>query len=378
MLGLTRVYHRSLLLFSVYFTWSAKQPAQILIAVQCSVFSFFCPSQSKIQQAVYHFKCVSKPWRYLISDRNHRKRLPQTLAGFFYVSESWDNNRLCPIFEQHFSNLSGCQPPLVNPMLPFLPNHADMSVLDCCKGLLLLCHHKSTSSLRHYDYFVCNPATEKWVALPDLGVGDDDEFFPYPSCLVFDPAVSSHFHVFLYQEGIGSTGQVRIYSSRTGRWIIRDMSLNRWICLRSTVYFNGLLYFLTYEYVLVTMDLEAKELKEIKLPDAGGSTFFLLGQSQGCLWYVAKDEDENKISFWTLEDGAWSFNHSFPGSDCQHPVAFHPDCNTFFFTMGLENRLMSYNIDRGKARCLFVLGSGHFDWFRPYVPCFSDMLADED
>uniref|UniRef100_R7W579 Uncharacterized protein n=2 Tax=Aegilops tauschii TaxID=37682 RepID=R7W579_AEGTA len=252
-------------------------------------------------KSAYRFKCVSNPWRYLISDRNHCKRLPQTLAGFFYVSESWDNNRLCPIFEQHFCNLSGCQPPLVNPMLPFLPNHADMSVLDCCKGLLLLlCHHTMITS----------------SAIPLLRNG--------------------------------------------------------------TVYFNGLLYFLTYEYVLVTMDLEAKELKEIELPDAGGSTFFLLGQSQGCLWYVAKDEDENKISFWTLEDGAWSFNHSFPGSDCRDPVAFHPDCNTFFFTIGLENRLMSYDIDRGKARCLFVLGSGHFDWFRPYVPCFSDTLADED
>jgi hypothetical protein len=94
------------------------------------------------------------------------------------------------------------------------------------------------------------------------------------------------------------TAQVRIYSSRTGRWIIQDLSLNRWICLselRSTVYFNGLLYFLTYQCVVVTMDLEAKELKEIELPDAGGSSFFLLGQSQGCLWYVAKDEDENPL-----------------------------------------------------------------------------------
>lgn len=327
-------------------------------------------------KSVHRFKCVSKPWRDLISDRNHRKRLPQTLAGFFYRSASWDNNRFCTT-ERHFYNLSGCRPPLVNPVLAFLPNHADIHVLDCCNGLLLY-DRKSTSSPRHYDYFVCNPATEKWVALPDLG--DDDEFFPDPFCLAFDPAVSSHFHVFLYKEGMNLTAQVRIYSSRTGRWIIRDLSLNRWICLsepRSTVFFNGLLHFLTYQGMVVTMDLEAKEWKEIELPDAGGS-FFLLGQSQGCLWYVAKDEDENKISFWTLEDGAWSFNHSFPGSDYEDPVAFHPDCNTFFFTMGLENRLMSYDIDRGKACCLFFLGSGDFDWFLPYVPCFSDTLADED
>ncbi|XP_015639318.2 F-box protein At1g67130 [Oryza sativa Japonica Group] len=39
-------------------------------------------------KSVCRCKCVSRRWRGLISDPDHRKKLPQTLAGFFYSSEN--------------------------------------------------------------------------------------------------------------------------------------------------------------------------------------------------------------------------------------------------------------------------------------------------
>jgi hypothetical protein len=40
------------------------------------------------RKSVCRCKCVSRRWRGLISDPDHRKKLPQTLAGFFYSSEN--------------------------------------------------------------------------------------------------------------------------------------------------------------------------------------------------------------------------------------------------------------------------------------------------
>ncbi|PVH32499.1 hypothetical protein PAHAL_9G414300 [Panicum hallii] len=40
-------------------------------------------------RSVCRFKCVSRSWRKLISDPAfHRKKLPQTLTGFFYATSA--------------------------------------------------------------------------------------------------------------------------------------------------------------------------------------------------------------------------------------------------------------------------------------------------
>ncbi|XP_044422517.1 F-box protein At1g31080-like [Triticum aestivum] len=36
--------------------------------------------------SVHRFKCVSVPWRDLIADPANRMKLPQTLAGFLYIT----------------------------------------------------------------------------------------------------------------------------------------------------------------------------------------------------------------------------------------------------------------------------------------------------
>jgi hypothetical protein len=46
-------------------------------------------------------KCMSRPWRNLIIDPLHRKKLPQTLEGFFHGSASGRYSYW------HFTSLSG-------------------------------------------------------------------------------------------------------------------------------------------------------------------------------------------------------------------------------------------------------------------------------
>ncbi|CAO2169287.1 unnamed protein product, partial [Urochloa humidicola] len=52
-------------------------------------------------KSLCHSKLVCRRWRDLISHPEHRKKLPQTLAGFFY-----ERNRF-PKSARHFINASG-------------------------------------------------------------------------------------------------------------------------------------------------------------------------------------------------------------------------------------------------------------------------------
>jgi hypothetical protein len=66
---------------------------------------------------------------------------------------------------------------------------------------------------RPFHYVVCNPATKKWVLLPD-GSGESRTVY-----LGFDPGVSSHFHVVEYVvDDTDCIIGVEIYSSKTGAW----------------------------------------------------------------------------------------------------------------------------------------------------------------
>ncbi|TVU46944.1 hypothetical protein EJB05_06518, partial [Eragrostis curvula] len=153
-------------------------------------------------------------WRSLITHPEHRRKLPQTLSGFFYPSRRLDEeNDNYP----DFVDISGDEEqPFSNPKLPFLTGYRLIIPLMCCGGLLL-CFCWKVSPRDEANYIVCNPATEKFVALPE---SDYDTAAPGYR-LGFDPVISSHFHVFEILEGHKDYGYitgVNIYSSETGQW----------------------------------------------------------------------------------------------------------------------------------------------------------------
>jgi len=61
-------------------------------------------------RSIHRFKCVSKRWRDLIADPLHRKRLPQTLEGFFCSDGGG--------FGWRFISLPGRSAPPVDPSSP--------------------------------------------------------------------------------------------------------------------------------------------------------------------------------------------------------------------------------------------------------------------
>ncbi|XP_037456869.1 F-box protein At5g07610-like isoform X2 [Triticum dicoccoides] len=106
-------------------------------------------------RSLHRFKCVSVSWRDLITDPANRKKLPQTLAGFFYMTI---NNRI----GHHFASVSGDSAAPFNLSIPYLHSnkYGGITQLDACNGLLLYCgFKKKMESWDDFCFLVCNPAT---------------------------------------------------------------------------------------------------------------------------------------------------------------------------------------------------------------------------
>ncbi|KAG2551017.1 F-box protein At5g07610-like [Panicum virgatum] len=345
-------------------------------------------------RSLYRFKCVSRSWRNLISDPVHRKKLPHTLAGFFY--HSWNGDRF-PSRAHHFTNVTGKGVPFIFPSFSFLPVPSDdVDLLDSCNGLLLCCCFEPGPSdadgFRQFHYAVCNPATQKWVMLLD---GSWDSGQDRTARLGFDPAVSSHFHVVEYvlDEGGCVTG-VEIYSSKTAAWSFKESEWGDDVMLDASarsVFLNGFMHMLTFSHGRVLVDMEGKTWRTIPVPtDSCFSGGIHQAQRRLCFLNV-NDGDAFKMSIWFLEDhgtNEWTLKHSvrtpllFGRKNLQFEsdyivITVHPECNLIYFVYGWDNTLMAYEMDRKEVRVICNLGYDCSKPYLPYVPLFLEVLADE-
>uniref|UniRef100_A0A0E0I1N5 F-box domain-containing protein n=1 Tax=Oryza nivara TaxID=4536 RepID=A0A0E0I1N5_ORYNI len=344
-------------------------------------------------RSVCQFKCVSKSWRRLIADHEHRKKLPQTLSGFFYKSINYER---CQSTARHFTNVTGKGMPLVCPSFSFLPQCHDVYLLDCCNGLLLCRCYVSRETLQ-FHYAVCNPATKEWVMLPDASWAIDEN---RTACLCFDPAISSHFHMLEYVEEeddsyVTLVTGVEIYSSETGLWTLHENGWNDEVVVslsvnRRSVFLNGFLHSVTPADEIVAVDMEGKKWRKIPMLDPDGD-IGIIHQTQGrmCAFNVDPN-DIFKLSIWFLEDydtDNWILKHTvssmklFGGKKYQldydyQVIAVHPECNLIFFVYGWHNTLMAYEMDRKEVRAIRKLGHESRQPYLPYVPMFSESLAD--
>ncbi|CAO2169747.1 unnamed protein product [Urochloa humidicola] len=175
-------------------------------------------------RSVYRSKCVAKTWRDLIDDPLNRKKLPQTLEGFFFQDVGGSGL-------EHFGFISVLPRPVpldIDPHFSFLtklPEDESLLFLNSCNGLLLFIRVRKSGSI--LGYVVCNPATKQWEAVPIcsccLPLGGCSE---WSTLLAFDPAVSTHFHLIHFWRkgeeaagrGIGGSG-TRVVGVRL---LIRD------------------------------------------------------------------------------------------------------------------------------------------------------------
>uniref|UniRef100_A0A0D9WCJ1 F-box domain-containing protein n=1 Tax=Leersia perrieri TaxID=77586 RepID=A0A0D9WCJ1_9ORYZ len=351
-------------------------------------------------KSICRFKCVSWHWRGLISHRAHRKKLPQTLAGFI-SSYSVLHNDYKLVSIPHFDIIDGEEEEehrlVPDPSLSFLPGYRDIFPKDCCNGLVLCLCVKESSS----DYVVCNPATQKWMVLPEIGPGNEVTTIH----LGFEPALSPYFHLFAIREHVDEyVSGLEIFSSETRRWSYREIGWAGDDHLINSVgkaaFVDGMMNFISADAAIVAVDTEGKKWKTIPLlegmncdcPFNGNSAF--IGQSQGHLCYINfRDRDFSILSVWTLEDYCgceWSFKYNISTSELlgwknlrlewhYSLIAIHPDCNVIFYVLLDDNKMVrSYNMDRGEVDTICRIRDPYWntcDTFLPYVPVFVESLS---
>ncbi|KAE8818621.1 F-box protein [Hordeum vulgare] len=343
-------------------------------------------------RSLHRFKCVSVPWRDLIADPANRKKLPQTLAGFLYMSII--TNRI----HHHFARVHGAAAPF-DPSLPYLHPNKDERItqVDACNGLLL--YRGSHKSWDDFRFIVCDPATGRWVELPPRPTPAPANRHSRTAGLAFDPAVSSHFHVIQFEETYSSSmTAVSIYSSRTGAWSRRDCGIAEKVGLFRSgkcVFVGGMMYVIGIleQFVLVGVDTEGKVWKTIDLPRLG-PIFGTIGSSQGCVHYaIASVDDNNKIldseiSLWCLKDRGSKelvLKHTASIDKLMSTtglgyrvVAIHPDCDTVFLVSCRGDTLVAYDMQHQRVGSILNLEKDNIQQFLPYVPLFSEPLADAD
>jgi hypothetical protein len=362
-------------------------------------------------RSIHRFKCVSKSWRDLIADPINCKRLPQTLEGFFCTAGTGAGFRGC------FVSLPGRPAPLFDPSFSFLtklPGIENLKLLRSCNGLFLF-EHGWNSGVGGPDYAVCNPATEHWVAVPSAGCPIGPPSGEARTYLIFDPAVSPHFHlVNISQKDFMGEIEVRAYSSESRVWSDRTSQHSRWQdeggwkqwvnggailkSVLSSVVVNGLLHLVIYHvtelFLIAAMDMEGKMCRIITWPDQ--RTFLnFVGQSQGHLHCVGalmeREGDCLKwagLSIWVLEDydtEEWVLKHRVSflelfgqmnslDSFNSIVVAIHPDRNMIFILQDSSRKLISYDMDSKELHAFYTLGH-NFKSFTPYVPNFLEPLV---
>ncbi|KAF7105064.1 hypothetical protein CFC21_105905 [Triticum aestivum] len=367
-------------------------------------------------------KCVSKHWLGLIHHPDHRKRLPQTLAGFFYGRITSTTGQRVLELPFRFTSISGDGRSPVGTSFTFLPNqHLPVDLLDSCNGLLLCrCHHVSDGAAA-FHYVVCNPATEKWVMLPNSG---KDSSQVATTSLGFDPALSPHFHVFelVQQHKYGENKNtdisgVAVYSSETGEWIYKEKRWSRatWFASwhsSATVFLNGLLFFRALDLKLhdcvAAVDAKGEMWMKFRVPGGQVDGFVqrsILGapadqfddldlahgfiqRSQGRLHFANFQRDKYGVAIRLLvhvlenyQDKQWILKHSIETSnifgwtdlwlDADFDfIAIHPECNLLFFAVG-GITFMCYNMDNRQVKVISHLADVK-PLFLPYVPLYTE------
>jgi hypothetical protein len=323
-------------------------------------------------------KCVCRRWRDLVSHPDNRKKLPRSiLAGFFYSNFSTGLACRC------YQSVAGSWGPRIDPSLPFIPTATGVEVSDCCNGFLLC-----RPSNQMWNYVVCNPAAKTWVTVHSEWTDRVRQ-----ARLGFDPAVSSHFHVFEFAHAFSRETKVwryiesvRIYSAETGVWT-RPSPWDQpgaFGTISSSTFLDGVLYVSSDDgFVIATVDLEGNHsVIPYPTPHTSGAHVF---QARGKLHLANYGPSE--LSLWALEDSSsetWILKHSTShlqlfgemySSFAQYfSVIVHPEQNMIFIVCtkmpGSDKsvtKLLSYDMDSRELDFVCDIPYGCTTPYLPYI-----------
>lgn len=161
------------------------------------------------------FKCVSKQWLSIISD---------PLFGYLHFRGNSDMNFVAGLLlyrltQPHhpkcaFVRLEG--PRNMDPLrsLTSVDANSDIHRISSCHGLLCLCIIRY-GELGSFDYYICNPTTNKSIKLPDLERPLESRILSMT--IAFDPYKSGFYKVVCVSI-VGMHYRFSTYSSETKNW----------------------------------------------------------------------------------------------------------------------------------------------------------------
>ncbi|KAI0507921.1 hypothetical protein KFK09_014049 [Dendrobium nobile] len=293
-------------------------------------------------KSIYRCRCVSRSWRRL-ADRCIAVGLPLVFCAMFYRSGPRDID-----LEPRYG--CNCNGSFQETDFSYLPFYHNSNIIDWNNSLLLFYRRIS------FDFYVCNPTTKKWAALPKPR-GESQH-----SILAFDAYESPYYKVVCFSSGCqAQVGQLEVFSSETDQWVehslnwgVNSSHLTSWMH-----YFDGVIYVLAYPRHVACIDLEKMCSSVIEFPD-DIENVASLGNSGGFLHCAINDANELRI--WVLKGIEWMLKNIVSVSDilewkgdCIYTsplaslvqgqfkfLAFHPKEDVvFLWVMG---NLMSYDL----------------------------------
>ncbi|KAF7098276.1 hypothetical protein CFC21_100029 [Triticum aestivum] len=320
-------------------------------------------------------KCVCPAWRDLIADPESRKKIVQSLAGFFYhIPADSAEPRGLAVNYADLSAFPWSSVPRTYPRLPLPPDSADCSftLKDSCDGLFLTRIGTGTPELQ-FRYMVSNPATdEHWVP----------------------PVVTG----------------VNIYSSETGAWVAMEPKWDIQVSLCGGppgVFHKGCLHLLIHLDGLAILDAQGLNWRTIPVPNFIDPSFSgFIGKSAGQLFYINSDDSEegygstsfSTISVYVLSSGIYNWDASYLDDGCAHwillhklsdvipkenfclgwdlkVIGVHPHANIIFMADFNNNELLAYDLDHRESTAVHHIERtylAHEQYF-PYVPLLSSL-----
>ncbi|KAG9459542.1 hypothetical protein H6P81_004050 [Aristolochia fimbriata] len=295
--------------------------------------------------------------------------------------------------------------------LDFLPSYPHLRLVDCCNGLLLCLSVIGKSSTAPFYYYVCNPATKKWLGLPKPRYLSS---MPVSEALDFDPSRSPYFKlVLIHSRQAGTLVMVDAYHSQTARWVhsclvteVEQVPLHlRWDV---PVLLGGFVYKLASKDRLVRVNLTESNnyVGVVSLPSPrrsleSGQVFLGRSGRRLCCAFL---EGTFRLRVWSLRDWGtqkWrlKLDHEFnvlassstrcnPELGRTSVVAFHPDSPLVF--LAVSNAMISFRFgDGGSTAPEVVCGlkrpagvdeECEEEEFRAclYTPCLSDFLHQSE
>ncbi|KAM3193278.1 hypothetical protein ACQJBY_070083 [Aegilops geniculata] len=322
-------------------------------------------------------KCFCPAWRGIIADPAYRKKMAQTLAGFFYRITDEGEAEPGGFSGVEYADLSAfpwSSVPDTRPRLPLPPDSTDcfFSLEDSCDGLFLASIRTGTPvAVGTSRYMVSNPATKDWSPPDHRGI---------------------QFQV---------VTQVRIYSSKTGAWVAMEpkWDIQVSLCFGQPRFFrNGCLHLIGLNCFdadvsgLAIVDAQGLKWRTVPLPADSFSGF--IGKSHGHLFYIDSDTSLTTISVYTLTGDIYNWDVCHQDDDCIYwklykcsnvipnkesleVIGVHPHANLIFIAHS-NNQVLAYDLDRQESTVVCHLGHTYhtFMQFFPYVPLLSCLPLD--